>query len=76
MAIDTVNRKLSVLNLGLVWHSSTPISPGAIGQDDQQQLLWGYPGILWGEEIVVEGDVVITENAYFAMTVITKNGER
>ena len=24
-----------------------PTSPSTLGQDDDQQLLWGYPGILW-----------------------------
>ena len=32
----------------LYWEPGLPMSPGALGQDDQQQLLWGYPGILWG----------------------------
>ena len=29
-----------------------PISPGTFGQDDQQQLLWGYPGVLWATPVV------------------------
>lgn len=47
MAIDTINKKLAIMEFGQVWEPGLPISPGAIGQDDQQQFLWGYPGILW-----------------------------
>jgi hypothetical protein len=47
MAIDTDTEKLAVLELGQVWEPGLPLSPGALGQADQQQLLWGYPGVLW-----------------------------
>jgi len=48
VAIDTTNEKLGLMEWCLVWEPALPISPGALGQDDQQQLLWGYPGITWG----------------------------
>lgn len=32
-----------------MWEPGLPMSPGTLGQDDQQQLLWDYPGILWGQ---------------------------
>lgn len=32
----------------IIWEPGLPLSPGTLGQDDKQQLLWGYPGILWG----------------------------
>ena len=48
MAIDTNNEKLAIMEMGNVWEPGLPLSPGAFGQDDQQQLVWGYPGILWG----------------------------
>lgn len=48
MAIDTTNKKLALMSFRRMGHSHLPISPGTIGQDDQQQLLGGYPGILWG----------------------------
>jgi hypothetical protein len=47
MAIDTNNKKLAVMEFGDIWEPGLPISPSTLGQDDQQQLLWGYPGILW-----------------------------
>jgi hypothetical protein len=48
MAIDTINKKLSMMEWGLPYEPGLPMSPGTLGQDDKQQLLWGYPGILWG----------------------------
>lgn len=30
-----------------VWEPGLPLSPGAIDQADQQQLLGDYPGVLW-----------------------------
>ncbi len=56
MAIDTDNKKLAVMDWGNIWEPGLPLSPGALGQDDQQQLLWGYPGILWGAltEVIAE----------------------
>ena len=50
MAIDTNDKKLAVMQMGMpfapaiVLNETSPFSQG-----DQQQLLWGYPGILWGE---------------------------
>lgn len=46
--IDTTNEKLSLME-GEVWEPGLPLSPSTLGQDDRQQLLWGYPGILWEE---------------------------
>lgn len=48
MAIDTVNEKLALLGEHL------PISADGLDQADNQQLLWGYPGILWTEQALVE----------------------
>lgn len=47
MAVDTTNKKLAVIELEDIWEPGLPMSPGSLGQDDRQQLLWGYPGILW-----------------------------
>ncbi len=49
MAISTINGKLAVMELEDVWEPGLPLAPGALGQDDQQQFLWGFPEILWGE---------------------------
>lgn len=46
MAIDTTNEKLALMEEEL-WEPALPISPSTFGQDDQQQLLWGFPGVLW-----------------------------
>lgn len=47
MPIDTANKKLALLEWDQDYEPGLPISPGALGQDDRQQLLWGYPGVLW-----------------------------
>ncbi len=47
MAIDTDNKKLTVMEWGIPWEPGLPLSPGTLGYDDKQQLLWGYSGILW-----------------------------
>ena len=52
MAIDTNNKKLAVMELDQAYEPGLPLSPGVFGQDDKQQLLWGYPGILWEEVII------------------------
>ena len=46
---STINGKLAIMELDLDWEPGLPISPGAFDQADQQQLLWGFPEILWGE---------------------------
>ena len=49
MAIDTDDKKLAVMQWNMpfapaiVLNETSPFSQG-----DKQQLLWGYPGILWG----------------------------
>ena len=50
MPISTDNGKLAAMELDTDWEPGLPLSPGAIGLADQQQLLWGFPEILWGEE--------------------------
>jgi hypothetical protein len=55
MAIDTDNKKLGVMEWCSIWEPGLPISPGTLEQDDQQQLLWGYPGILWGTPTIGAG---------------------
>jgi hypothetical protein len=45
----TENEKLGLMEWEDVWEPGLPLSPGTLGQDDRQQLLWGYPGVLWNE---------------------------
>lgn len=51
MAITTTNDKLAVMSFGNTLMANLPMSPGTLGQDDQQQLLWEYPGVLWGAAV-------------------------
>jgi len=60
MAIDTINEKLALIEYGDVFQPGIPISNDGIGQDDKQQLLWGYPGILWEVIVTAVGLVTIT----------------
>lgn len=48
MAITTDNGKLAVMEWGDPWEPGLPLSPGTIGQADQQQFLLGFPENLWG----------------------------
>lgn len=47
MAITTDNGKLAVMELDLDWEPGLPLTPGALGTDDEQQLLWGFPEFEW-----------------------------
>lgn len=53
MAVTTDTEKLAVMEWCQVWEPGLPLSPGTLGTDDQQQLLWGYPGVAWGSPPVV-----------------------
>lgn len=57
MAITTINQKLSVMEWGIIYEPGLPISPGTLGQNDKQQLLWGYPGVLWASIGFVGGSL-------------------
>ena len=52
MAIITVNDKLALIEYGDVFQPGIPISADGLDQADNQQLLWGYPGVLWLESIM------------------------
>lgn len=45
--IDTLNKKLALIEYGDVYQPGIPVSGDGIDQADNQQLLWEYPGILW-----------------------------
>ena len=49
MAISTDNEKLGVMEWCLIWEPGLPLSPGTLGQDDKQQLINSYPGVLFDE---------------------------
>lgn len=65
MAIDTLNKKLALIEYGDVFQPGIPVSADGLGQADNQQLLWGYPGILWGTISKAVGKlcIAITSNA-------------
>lgn len=46
-AIATNNGKLAIMEMDTEWEPGLPLSPSTFGQDDQQQLLWGFPEVLW-----------------------------
>ena len=48
-ALSTDNEKLAVMEWNNYSEPGLPLSPGALGQDDQQQLLWGMPVPAWAE---------------------------
>lgn len=48
MAITTINGKLAVIELEDIWEPGLPmVSTNTIDQADKQQLLWGFPEVLW-----------------------------
>jgi len=59
MAITTDNEKLAIIEFEDILSAGLPLSPGTIGTDDQQQLLYGYPGIEWGAPPVDDPDAVV-----------------
>ena len=55
MAVTTDDEKLAVMVL------NNPLAPNVVlnetapfSQGDKQQLLWGYPGVLWQPPVAVE----------------------
>lgn len=66
MAIDSNNKKLSLMEWDLPWEPGIPLSPGTFDQADKQQLLWSYPGILWSEIVVVLSGLVCASISIFA----------
>jgi len=63
MAIDTINEKLALIEYDEVYQPGIPISNDGIDQADKQQLLWGYPGILWQVIGLAVGIVTMTITA-------------
>lgn len=59
MPISTDNGKLAIMELDQDYEPGLPLSPGALGQDDQQQLLWGFPEILWAAAAAAPDSLII-----------------
>lgn len=48
MAIDTINEKLAIMEAEDWWEPGLPmVSTSTIDAADKQQLLLGFPGVLW-----------------------------
>ena len=61
MAIDTTNEKLALIDFPL---AELPISSDGLDQADNQQLLWGYPGLLWSASaplLIIEGSAKLVK---------------
>jgi len=53
LSVATDNNKYSLLHYGQVWQHQIPLPGGAaMSQGDKQQVLWGYPNILWETQAV------------------------
>lgn len=74
MAIDTTNKKFAMLHWGRIWEASLPLSPSTLGNDDKQQLLWGYPGVLWGAAASIVGNAILDLNTRLSVFLNTHYG--
>ncbi len=55
----TINEELALLEYGEPYQPGVPISSDGLDQADNQQLLWGYPGILWiARDVVIFADTI------------------
>ena len=48
MAVDTRQKRFSILTLGNITQPVVLTPDGTLDQSDRQHLLWGYSGIVWG----------------------------
>jgi len=51
MAIDTRQKRRSIVNMRCPWRRTLPAGDGTIDQGDRQQVLGYYSGILWSEDL-------------------------
>jgi hypothetical protein len=59
MVITATNSKLALMSWQQPWLLPLPISSDGLGQADTQQLLWGYPGILWSVPVPVVPHIAV-----------------
>ena len=53
MAITTSDDKLAIMEWDNIWEPGIPMLPNTpFDQGNKQQLLWGYPGVLWPTPIL------------------------
>jgi len=68
MAIDTRQKRFSIITLGRTTQPIVLTPDGTIDQADRQSLLWGYSGILWDSPIVVDPVDIFLFNSYIELT--------
>lgn len=68
MAIDTTEKKLSLMDFEEIAASALPLPSGSLDQGDNQHGLWSYSGLLWGAyvpPVVTDpGDATITASVF------------
>jgi hypothetical protein len=59
MALDSVSKRLSAMNIGSPWRGLLPIPDGTLGQGDRQHVLFLCSAVLAGEAVApgVFGDL-------------------
>lgn len=73
MAIDTINKKLSLIYMRQPSQPSMPISSDGLEEADKRQLLWEYS---WGDVLFVLAKVLsITFSDYVSQTITIKEGD-
>lgn len=48
MPIATDTGKLAIMELDADWEPGLPLLPASLDQAARQQLIWGFPEVLWG----------------------------
>ena len=46
MAVDTRDKRMSIMSIGLPWRGVFPLADGSIGAGDRQIFLYLYSGII------------------------------
>ena len=68
MAVDTRQKRFSIITLGRTIQPVILTPDGTIGQSDRQSLIWGYSGILWDSPSVVSAIDIFNFNSYIELT--------
>lgn len=76
MAIDTTEKKLSLMSMGQVYQAALPVPNGSLDQADVQHLLWGYAGILWETAVVATPEIVLLKGSIARSVLLSGELER
>jgi len=68
MAIDTTNKKLSLISLLQPYNSPIPIPTGdsVLDSNDKKHLIWSYSGISWEGAAEITTNLLALENFTFS----------